>query len=1345
MGFKMNEKNNVGKVIGFGCLGLIAVPTLITLLSSGGAGSAIPVLVVVGLVVFLIVRSNKKNKDQEPRPIYTLPPTIHSSTPAPSTSSSPIRTATPAPSSPKATGILINPLCNHKFKEETVNAKPVVICDCGNKFNSADLQKFNKLMAQFEKIGSQIDELENQMRGFANGNPVAASQVAQTAAPLSKPVAAPKPITAPVAKPKVSFSLQQWLIIGASLLVLVAGSVFVSTYVNVLDQWVFFAVTTVLAAGMAFASFATRKISGIIASFLSAFSVAMQIATMSIVGDQISNGQAWDFRWDGAPAWWWMITLFVVAGISTLLAKYSSVFGYKGLALLGATGGSLLLGLSVIHSVVPANWALLSLAIMAFAAVGLAYLSKYLRSIPGLEPTDKKFKEYAESVAKREDNSILTFTRIAALIEVVAGLGLALNSLGSVIQSGGSIAPNPFSLLIFAVVVAGVGLSAKAWSGQLSSDGKELPGLLPVSAAIAYISLALSLLSFVLDYSSGWLAAVLTLVVIMAQALVSGSFKKLQPSVLLITLTGYLSAVIWIITVFRNSLDNPPVDLLAWFIIGLAVVVTVLDKRFAIYTNSGVSVALGSIGAIALFANFKATTDIASTSVSYAFIGLLVLLTPYALVILRHFLQAKKDQMDLSLEAWIATVASAGLGLLVSVPNFSETDRDANLLLGLSFAFIVYSAVGFFLSRVLVAAKKFLVAQHYLGQLLSVVVVATTLSSFDLINSPRLFYTAVVAGLVVLNYSIGAIEKQALKLHAGYLLMIGAFFINMWGVQAKWLVTVSAVQFLAIALLTYIHYLMLTKRTEASDSTRFRTVLLGICGSLLFGLAAQWNTWTDIQVASGKDAFLVLLLLAVLSTITLLLSKSKKFSPAAKDILSWLSVSYAAFGVITTVAYVSIYRELDSRSYLAVALVLLSIFTRLKNTKSLNLALVGVFFVSNLVAAGLAGYLLQSQMNFDFVPEFYSLIISLALIVSALLSGNAVEKFKSVLLVDVPVLGSAALSLVYALIGPDNGLNANLREVLGTALITGFALFRLRKNPVQGWIFTSYAAAVGFALASAYTITENWIDFNGPEIYSLLAALAILGVHQVALKHLKLKTTLFSWGLPIGVALLPSTFFTYTAWGVTFTHLGMDQIAREVIALLVSITLLTLGLRRGNLANASMGIAGLALLVVPAVASQSDGLGSAWQIQNTAMAVGILIFAVLAIGRLGGKITGTSRLFLGIPITITLAPALFNALVALAKPELAPMDWWRFGIVLVVALTMLVLGTMREVAGLFYPGLIGVLLTALPYGFKQTQKDQWFLWVLLLLIAGVMVWLALRLERMRKAGRTSSAWLRELK
>jgi FtsH-binding integral membrane protein len=78
-------------------------------------------------------------------------------------------------------------------------------------------------------------------------------------------------------------------------------------------------------------------------------------------------------------------------------------------------------------------------------------------------------------------------------------------------------------------------------------------------------------------------------------------------------------------------------------------------------------------------------------------------------------------------------------------------------------------------------------------------------------------------------------------------------------------------------------------------------------------------------------------------------------------------------------------------------------------------------------------------------------------------------------------------------------------------------------------------------------------------------------------------------------------------------------------------------------------------------------------------------------------------------------------------------------------MVMLVLGTMREVAGLFYPGLVGLLITALPAGFTQAGRTPAFLWVLLLVLAGVMVWLAMRLEKMRKEGRTSSQWLRELK
>jgi hypothetical protein len=649
---------------------------------------------------------------------------------------------------------------------------------------------------------------------------------------------------------------------------------------------------------------------------------------------------------------------------------------------------------------------------------------------------------------------------------------------------------------------------------------------------------------------------------------------------------------------------------------------------------------------------------------------------------------------------------------------------------------------------------------------------------------------------------------------------------------------------------------MLTRRSESSSTEKVRTALLGVGASQLVGLVALTNSW---QKATGSEAFMVLGLIAVLAVVSLVLSKIAKFSESAKGIFKWSSLIYAGFGVLTTASY-GIVEGVpnDARYYLITSLLIFTIITRLTNTKSRSIPLTLLFFAANLAVTLAGASLAQSQLNLVYTPELYSLSLSAALIISTLLSGEALGKARSILLLEVPVLGSALFSLAYALGSHDQGLAThlreilatgliagisvirlrrnssegwiagayaatigfglsiawfiqdqlnlvftpelyslilsaviiattlltrdalgkaksillvevpvlgtalfslgyavfshetglatNLREVLSTGLISGLAMLRLRKNPVQGWIIGAYASTVAFTLSISYTISTNWATaYAGPEIYSVLATLAILVVHRLALKHLELKSSLFSWGFPIAVAVLPSIFYTYTTWGLSLSELGVDQILRELVALVVAGALLTLGLLRGNLANASVGITGLALLVIPAVASQSDGLGRSWQVQNTAMVVGILIFAVLSIARLGGKLTGSSRLFLGVPITITLAPALFNALVALGKPELEPLDWWRFGIVLSVSLLMLVLGTMREVAGLFYPGLVGVLLTALPYGFKQTQKDQWFLWVLLLAIAGVMVWLALRLERMRKAGRTSSAWLRELK
>lgn len=56
-----------------------------------------------------------------------------------------------------------------------------------------------------------------------------------------------------------------------------------------------------------------------------------------------------------------------------------------------------------------------------------------------------------------------------------------------------------------------------------------------------------------------------------------------------------------------------------------------------------------------------------------------------------------------------------------------------------------------------------------------------------------------------------------------------------------------------------------------------------------------------------------------------------------------------------------------------------------------------------------------------------------------------------------------------------------------------------------------------------------------------------------------------------------------------------------------------------------------------------------------------------------------------------------------------------------------------------------MLLTALPYAFMQSKDQEWFLWVVLLIVATVMIWVALRLEKLRKVGRDSANWMRELK
>ena len=1376
-----NQGNSSGgsgcaKAFGIGCGGLALMAFLSMIMLTNGLASAIgPIFMfgIIGIIIFVIVRQNRSTSNSsKPGNSYE---------PATSQLGQPRATApAPGPDSSAAVGRLGNPICTHTFAEDAVASNAAFTCPCGNYFEAGDIIKYNQLLEKRIKINAQLFEIRDlvslkqnvNFRSDPNAVPVkkAAAQGASSLPTGARSVAKPSVIaneprptfvpaasTAPIyaektiSRPKVAFSLQQWLIIAASLLVLIAGTVFVNTGIQSgWPFWIFAIVTVSIGAATGFGSFKLRKMSAVISSFLAAFSAAMQLATMSILGDQISNGTSWDFIWSSMPSWWWTISLLVVAAISLALARLSSVFGYKAIALLATTTAAFIFDFGFVVPQLSANWAPINLAVLTLAAVAIAAESKFVRNITAPALADETYKDYAEDLAKREDNGLAQFTRFAAPLLVVAGLAAALIKSIAGLNVGDPLVLNPVAVLVVALAWAGVSFTADRYSSQITKDGSASTKLSPFANAVVFISATVALVQCTLPVDVNIVASPLTLAAIVVLALAGPALGRFKTSAGVANLATYVGAAFWLQFEISNSASSGNWNgaRYGWFALAFGFALTFIDRRYQSKRNALPSAFINGIALIVLFSDFKSNADLSSTSLIYALLALAVVLAPNARVALDYVLNGRRNAESLVPSAWVAFGFSAALLLLAAMPNASEQGSTLEELLGLAFAFMVYSAVAYVIGQrksVLATAKPVFTAHHYLGQLMSVLLILFSVSSINDLSNPRITYTTIVAGLIVLNYAIGAVARQSLKLQIGYVLMLAAFFINMWGVQAKWLLTVSTVQFLSVALLTGLHAFALARRTSASGDEKRLTVLIGIGASLLIGLGAQAISW---QTASGQDAFFVLALIALIAGLCQLVSRIPAIakSDLAKKIYGELSLSYAAFALVTIFSYSLEQREIDARWYAISALAVFTLVTYIQRIGTKLAALSFVFLLSNLALSITLATLAYEAFGSAFVPEVFSVFGSLALILSSALTRTDFGKARRYLLVEIPLLGTAVFSLLVSIATQDMGFATTLREILGSATIATFALIKVRSSSSIAWISASYLASIATAEAIAHTVSVNLLaEFNGPEIYSLPAAAAIIGVHQLALKKMNLKGTLFSFGLPIGVALVPSTIYTYADWGASLSDLAVAQIVRVLAVLIVSALLLTLGLRKGNLANASMGVAGLTLLVVPMTASQSSGLGVSYVVQNTAMVIGLFVFAVIAIARLAGRATENTRLTLGVPITIIMAPALFNSLAALGEPDLQAVDWWRFGILLTASLIMLVLGTLRETAGLFFPGLFGVLLSALPYGFKQTQKEQWFLWVLLLVIAGFMVWLAMRLERMRKQGRTSAAWLRELK
>jgi hypothetical protein len=407
---------------------------------------------------------------------------------------------------------------------------------------------------------------------------------------------------------------------------------------------------------------------------------------------------------------------------------------------------------------------------------------------------------------------------------------------------------------------------------------------------------------------------------------------------------------------------------------------------------------------------------------------------------------------------------------------------------------------------------------------------------------------------------------------------------------------------------------------------------------------------------------------------------------------------------------------------------------------------------AQLAAAFVAGFAahtvdLQYKLNWR-GPELYSVSIAILLGIAAWLTKKANSKAHQYLQLDVPVLVAAVPSLFFALIDfAGSTVESANRFVLAAGVIWGHNIWRGFERRKFGWLVAQSITGVIFGVAVARAVYENFqIVWSGPEIYSL----AIFGTALVAIRLAGqmdlLKGSLVRFGLPVAILLTPSAIYSWSSVTRQFSELNATEITRTLLVLVLAIAVMVFGILRGNRGLNIVGTVELWLIAIPGLWFKTSAVdnGSA-DLELRGLLIAALAYWVISLVRQFTDAKLKSVIWIGIPVSIALAPAIFHTLSSLGSSELRTVDWWRFSIVLSASLVLLMVGALREIGGTFFPGLIGVLVTVLPYGFTPVTNKEWYLWAILLGVAGLLVWLAVRLENMRKAGREPSAWLRELK
>jgi hypothetical protein len=1476
------QKTSVGKIIGFTCLGMIAVPILIgiltTLAFTGGGGfssifGGLFQLLFVGAIVLIIIRLNKRNKSKVQ--------TYQSQMPSQPQAVVQPSAAVSNESLDSAIGYETS-VCSHIFTEEGLKDKEYVSCHCGYSYSVKNLREYKALSKKFAETQKKLVLLERTLLAEARYKPEqvstapVAQPVAQTAARSPRVQVPSAPIiaqqsAAPVVKPQVTkrkraaLSAQQWLVMGASAITVMAGSAFVSTNISTLKSEQFLMVTLGVGIVTGFLAFWGRKFSVMLSNFMATFSSAMQMFSLLIIGDMFN-----EFAWDSAPAWWWSIVLLVVSGVAFVLARFKANFGWKLISILGLLGSAFALIFGPIDDLSETGSQTFGWkgAACTVAAVAIALITKRVITYQYIVPKDSQDSEYEKDLATRENAVLNRFSPVGSGMLLGWGLGYVLFGLVANLVDG----IEPLSFTAFAVVWVLAGAFQEKWISVLAPTEALQKKLNFWQHIVGFVSLALALSSWIayLSALNVWVGVVGSSVLFFAAALLVTKVKRVAAHSIALMISQFAvlaSYLFWYAPVQTSTVALPAIScLLLMFGLSLAL------EHWLRFSVRALLTALisNAVGVFLLAINMRANpvVDISSVGFALTALGLILLSVVYSPLLAMANARHKKEFSSVYNYLILGLTALVSVVLVFPGAPISDVTLYLNLIL---LAFVTAAVTGL----VAVSVKKLPAAISSLLRTYGYVYqgVFGLLLLFSVAYSANAAVIAIcIAGLALLNYALAWLGKRQVEGWLGYglalisLLMALTAQLPYWQISAHLALAIGASLVIAIAhnlvtkraglgsvpfvsyavcfafaLFSYLMNLDTWRNGQRNDQVwiGLAEVLAIAIGGALLAERKGVKSETALRVNSlaylvfgffgfANVEFISLLMIGELRTTSpylremivsfvfavIAIRQLSKVSRTEDETAtnSWFALSYV--GPLVTAVFLPMYIQywlpqgtwLDELSpipfVLALAiptffnhkiakskraltaldipvLVLLFIQIAKAATAGLNtyegldrvaivLTLAAVFaywrssaekqiawvfggFISGGLAAVAIGSEIQTRLLPNLVvPELYTVLLSLSLVAGSRFffqRAELKESIRTLVRVDIPVLLPVVVSIGYSMTQDLLDVLNVSRLLVSVLVFTGYARWKLGANKIMAWAALSYLGTIGSGLVLVrllYIFAPG--IWSGPEIMSIALAGAVFFGNQGLTKVREFKSSVITHGLPFATLMVPSIIYSYSALSDSFDLMAIDQLVRIFTLIVIALASFVLGMRGGNLGISIVGGSSLALMVLPiSWVRAGDTADASSTVSLRAVVIAAFLWALFALLRRVKAIPGTSYIYLGIPIGVALVPTLFLTIQALGNPELTSVDWWRFGITVCVSLVLLIIGSLRGLGGLFFPGLVGVFLGVLPYAFKPIASRSWFLWMILLAIAAVMIWIAVRLEQMRKVGKSSISWVKALK